>query len=161
MTIEALAAAVREPHSQVEITDEIRDRVTASRELLEKFVASGRIIYGVTTSVGGFVNWLVPASMAGEVQNNILKCVQSNVGDYLDDHYVRAAMLARINSLGRGASAISLENFEKYVAMYNRGIVPCIPEKGSPGTSGDLSPLACIALVGTGHWRAKYQGEII
>ncbi|MCH8171802.1 MAG: aromatic amino acid lyase [Proteobacteria bacterium] len=161
MTIEALAAAVREPHSQVEITDEIRDRVTASRELLEKFVASGRIIYGVTTSVGGFVNWLVPASMAGEVQNNILKCVQSNVGDYLDDHYVRAAMLARINSLGRGASAISLKNFEKYVAMYNRGIVPCIPEKGSLGTSGDLSPLACIALVGTGQWRAKYQGEIM
>ena len=161
MTIEALAAAVQEPLSQVEITDEIRERVTASRELLEKFVASGRIIYGVTTSVGGFVNWLVPASMAGEVQNNILKCVQSNVGDYLDDHYVRAAMLARINSLGRGASAISLENFEKYVAMYNRGIVPCIPEKGSLGTSGDLSPLACIALVGTGQWRAKYQGKIM
>lgn len=161
MTIEALSAAVHDPESQVEITDEIRKRVTASRELLDKFVASGRIIYGVTTSVGGFVNWLVPASMAGEVQNNILRCVQSNVGDYLDDHYVRAAMLARINSLGRGVSAISLENFEKYIAMYNRGILPCIPEKGSLGTSGDLSPLACIALVGTGQWRAKFEGRVM
>jgi len=161
MTIDTLAAAVHDPKSRVKITDEIRERVTASRKLLDRFVADGRIIYGVTTSVGGFVNWLVPASMAGEVQNNILRCVQSNVGDYLDDHYVRAAMLARINSLGRGVSAISLENFEKYIAMYNSGILPCIPEKGSLGTSGDLSPLACIALVGTGQWRAKYHGKIM
>jgi len=161
MTIGTLAAAARDPHSQVDITDEIRERVAASRDLLDQFVASGRIIYGVTTSVGGFVNWLVPPSMASEVQNNILRCVQSNVGDYLDDHYVRAAMLARINSLGRGVSAISLENFEKYVAMFNRGILPCIPEKGSLGTSGDLSPLACIALVGTGQWRAKYEGMVM
>ena len=161
MTIESLSAAVDDPNTRVEITDEIRDRVTASRDLLNEFVASGRIIYGVTTSVGGFVNWLVPSSMAGEVQNNILRSVQSNVGEYLDDRYVRAAMLARINSLGRGVSAISLENFEKYVAMYNRGILPCIPEKGSLGTSGDLSPLACIALVGTGQWRAKYEGEVM
>jgi len=161
MTIDNLSAAAHDTAGQVVITPEIRQRVAASRALLDEFVASGRIIYGVTTSVGGFVNWLVPAAMAGEVQNNILRCVQSNVGNYLDDHYVRAAMLARINSLGRGVSAISLENFEKYVAMYNCGILPCIPEKGSLGTSGDLGPLACVALVGTGQWRAKYQGQVM
>jgi histidine ammonia-lyase len=161
MSIESLGRAARNPYSQVKITDEIRSRVSASRDLLNKFVDSGRIIYGVTTSVGGFVNWLLPPSMAEKAQNNILRCVQTNVGDYLDDVYVRAAMLARINSLGRGVSAISLENYEKYIAMYNRGILPCIPEKGSLGTSGDLSPLACIALVATGQWRAKFQGEVI
>ncbi len=161
LTAEALVATARDPDQQVEFTPEIRTRVAASRALLDKFVDSGRIIYGVTTSVGGFVNWLIPPSMAGEVQNNILRCVQSNVGAYLDDEYVRAAMLARINSLGRGYSAISVTNLEKYIAMYNRGIVPCIPEKGSLGTSGDLGPLACIALVGTGQWRARYQGEIL
>jgi histidine ammonia-lyase len=161
LTVETLSAAARNPDIRVEITPEIRQRVVASRELLDEFVDAGRIIYGVTTSVGGFVNWLVPPSMAEEVQNNILRCVQSNVGAPLDDIYVRAAMLARINSLGRGYSAISLENLEKYIAMYNRGVVPVIPEKGSLGTSGDLGPLACIALVGTGQWRAKYQGEIM
>lgn len=161
MTIGSLNAAVDDPETKIEITDEIRARVTASRELLDKFVDSGRIIYGVTTSVGGFVNWLVPASMAGETQNNILRSVQSNVGDYLEDKYVRASMLARINSLGRGVSAISLANFEKLIAMYNRGVLPCIPEKGSLGASGDLGPLACIALVGTGQWRAKYQDETL
>jgi histidine ammonia-lyase len=161
LTVDSIAAAARDPECLIEITPEIRKRVAESRALLEKFVDSGRIIYGVTTSVGGFVNWLVPPSHAEETQNNILRTVQSNCGPYLDDHFVRAAMLARINSLGRGYSAISVENLDKFVQRYNRGILPCIPEKGSLGTSGDLGPLACIGLVGTGQWRAKFDGEVM
>ena len=156
-----IAEAARDLDRHIELTPEIRERVIASRALLDKFVESGRVIYGVTTSVGGFVNWLVPPSHAEETQNNIMRSVQSNCGPDLDDHYVRASMLARINSLGRGYSAISIENLEKYVQMYNRGVLPCIPEKGSLGTSGDLGPLACIGLVGTGQWRAKIDGEIM
>ncbi len=161
LSLETVAAVARDANHQVMLSDEIRSRVSASRALLDALVADGRIIYGVTTSVGGFVNWLVPPQLAEQVQNNILRNVQSNVGDDLADVYVRAAMLARINSLARGNSAISLENLEKYVAVYNRGIVPCIPEKGSLGTSGDLGPLACIALVCTGQWRARYQGRVM
>ena len=161
LTADLIWNIARDPSQQIELTPEIRQRVIASRQLLDKFVDSGRIIYGVTTSVGGFVNWLVPPSHAEETQNNIMRSVQSNCGPHLADHYVRAAMLARINSLGRGYSAISIENLDKYVAMYNRGILPCIPEKGSLGTSGDLGPLACIGLVGTGQWRAKFDGEIM
>ena len=161
LNLETVASLARDPNAEIEISSEIRERVIASRALLKEFVDSGRIIYGVTTSVGGFVNWLLPPAMAEVAQNNIIAGVQSNVGPLLADEYVRAAMLARINSLGRGASAISIENFEKYVAMFNKGIVPCIPEKGSLGTSGDLGPLACIALVGTGNWRAKYDGKIM
>ncbi len=161
LTIDDVAKLATDPELKVEITPEIEDRVAASRRLLDDFVASGRIIYGVTTGVGGFVNWLVPPSLAEQAQNNILRGVASNVGDHLDDEYVRAAMVARLNSLGRGASAIALDNFRKYVAMYNAGVLPCIPEKGSLGASGDLGPLACIALVATGQWRAKYRGEIL
>jgi histidine ammonia-lyase len=161
LTVDSLLDIARDPTIQVELTPEIRKRVIASRKLLDEFVDSGRVIYGVTTSVGGFVNWLVPPTHAEETQNNIMRSVQTNVGAYLDDHYVRAAMLARINSLGRGYSAISIENLEKYVAMYNRGVLPCIPEKGSLGASGDLGPLACIGLVGAGQWRAKFDGEVM
>ena len=161
LTVDSLSDIARDPTAQVELTPEIRERVIASRKLLDEFVDSGRVIYGVTTSVGGFVNWLVPPALAEETQNNIMRSVQSNCGRYLDDHYVRAAMLARINSLGRGYSAISIENLDKYVAMYNRGVLPCIPEKGSLGTSGDLGPLACIGLVGTGQWRAKFDDEVM
>lgn len=161
LTVDSLSATARDPTIKIELTPEIRRRVIASRKLLDKFVASGRVIYGVTTSVGGFVNWLVPPSRAEETQNNIMRSVQTNIGAHLDDHYVRAAMLARINSLGRGYSAISIENLDKFVQMYNSGVLPCIPEKGSLGTSGDLGPLACIGLVGTGQWRAKFNGEIM
>ena len=161
LSLDTVASMARDSKSKVEISSEIRERVIASRALLEEFVENGRIIYGVTTSVGGFVNWLLPPAMAEVAQNNIIAGVQSNVGPHLADEYVRASMLARINSLGRGASAISIENFEKYVAMYNNGVIPCIPEKGSLGTSGDLGPLACIALVGTGNWKAKFDGKIM
>jgi histidine ammonia-lyase len=161
LTVDSITAAAKDPDCRIELTPEIRKRVAASRALLDEFVDSGRIIYGVTTSVGGFVNWLVPPAHAEETQNNIMRSVQSNIGPHLDDHYVRAAMLARINSLSRGYSAISIENLDKYVQMYNRGVLPCIPEKGSLGTSGDLGPLACIGLVGTGQWRAKFNGKVM
>ncbi len=161
LTYRMITEAARNPNVRIKVTDKIRSRVSASRALLDEFVEDGRIIYGVTTSVGGFVNWLIPADMIEDVQQNIIRNVQSQAGRDFDAVTVRAAMLARINSLGRGNSAIQLENFEKYVAMYNAGVVPCIPEKGSLGTSGDLGPLACIALVGTGHWRAYFEGEVM
>ena len=160
LTVDQLAQAAYQ-QTPVETFPEQDARVKASREMLEGFVESGRIIYGVTTAVGGFVNWLIPEELAEKLQNNILRGVASNVGPNLDDVYVRAAMLCRINSLGRGVSAISLENFQKYIAVYNAGIVPCVPEQGSLGASGDLGPLAHIALVVTGAWRAKYEGEIM
>ncbi len=70
-------------------------------------------------------------------------------------------MLVRLNSLARGASAISTENFNKLLKIYNAGIIPCVPSKGSLGASGDLGPLACIALVATGKWKAKNKGKIL
>ncbi len=160
LTVDQLAEAASQ-HTQVETFARQIARIKASRDLLDGFVASGRIIYGVTTAVGGFVNWLIPEHLAEKLQSNILRGVATNIGEDLDDVYVRAAMLCRINSLGRGVSAISVENFEKYVAVYIAGVVPCVPEQGSLGASGDLGPLAHIALVVTGSWRAKYEGEIM
>ena len=74
---------------------------------------------------------------------------------------MRATILARLNSLARGASAISVKNFNKLLAIFNAGIFPCIPSKGSLGASGDLGPLAAVALVATGKWKAKYKNEIL
>jgi histidine ammonia-lyase len=146
---------------KVSITDEVAKRIEASHRLLNKFVEDNRVIYGVNTSLGGFVNWLIPNQNAQELQENLIAAVATNVGPYLDDRIVRASMLARLNSLARGASAISIENFNKLLQMLNAGVIPCIPSKGSLGASGDLGPLACIALVATGKWRAKYKDEIL
>lgn len=145
----------------VAIDDSVRTRVHASRRTLEKFVAEQRVIYGVNTSMGGFVNYLVPVSMARQLQENLLNAVATNVGERLDDASVRAIMMSRIVSLSRGNSAISLENLDKLIAVLNSGLVPCVPEKGSLGTSGDLGPLAAIALVCIGQWKARLAGEVL
>ncbi|MFC8387034.1 phenylalanine aminomutase (D-beta-phenylalanine forming) [Nocardia sp. NPDC057272] len=145
----------------VVLSPEVWSKVRRSRETLDKFVSSGRVIYGVNTSMGGFVDWLVPVSMAQELQENLINAVATNVGAYLDDRTVRAIMLARIVSLARGNSAISEQNLSALIQVYNSGIVPCVPEKGSLGTSGDLGPLAAIALVCIGQWKAKFDGRIM
>lgn len=146
---------------RISISDEVASRIKASNDLLNNFVENNRVIYGVNTSLGGFVNWLIPTQNAQELQDNLIAAVATNVGPHLDDQIVRASILARLNSLARGASAISLENFTKLMSIFNAGIIPCIPSKGSLGASGDLGPLACIALVATGKWKAKYKGQIL
>ena len=152
-------AATATAADPVAIDDSVRARVRASRETLEKFVAEERVIYGVNTSMGGFVNYLVPVSMARQLQENLLNAVATNVGERLDDTTVRAIMTARIVSLSRGNSAISLANLDKLIAIRNSGVVPQVPQKGSLGTSGDLGPLAAIALVCIGQWKARLDGE--
>jgi phenylalanine aminomutase (D-beta-phenylalanine forming) len=136
----------------------VRDRVGRSRQTLEKFVSDGRVIYGVNTSMGGFVSWLVPVSLARQLQENLINAVATNVGAYVDDTTVRAIMMSRIVSLSRGNSAVAPENLDKLIAVLNAGITPCVPEKGSLGTSGDLGPLAAIALVCIGQWKARLGG---
>jgi histidine ammonia-lyase len=154
-------AALAQKHGKVSLSLAVEQRVEDSREMLEKYVADGRIIYGVNTSMGGFVNWLVPAENAKQLQNNLINAVATNVGSFLGEVHTRAVMLARITSLSRGNSAISLQNLKVLLELYNKGVLPCIPEKGSLGTSGDLGPLACIALVCTGQWKAKYDGVVM
>lgn len=160
VSLDDLVTIATEAH-EIEIDEQTKKVVNDCRKKLEEFVKDGRVIYGVNTSMGGFVNWLVPIDKAQELQENLIKAVATNVGRYVDDRYVRAMMVARIVSLSRGNSAISLENLEKLIAIFNAGIVPCVPEKGSLGTSGDLGPLAAIALVCAGlDWKAKYKGEV-
>ncbi|WP_306362234.1 phenylalanine aminomutase (D-beta-phenylalanine forming) [Nocardia sp. CC227C] len=145
----------------VDLDDRSWHRVAESRSLLDEFVADGRIIYGVTTGVGGFADRFVPAADAQRLQENLIRAVATNVGAYLDADTTRAIMITRIVSLSLGNSAIRPENLRIYIAMLNADVVPCIPEKGSLGTSGDLGPLAYIAMVGIGQWKARYRGEIL
>jgi histidine ammonia-lyase len=147
--------------TKISLSDVTRRKVDSSRRQLEKFVSEGRIIYGVNTSMGGFVNWHVPIEKANMLQMNLIRSVATNVGAYLSETDTKAIMLSRINSLCRGNSAVSLEVLDVLVALYNNGILPCIPEKGSLGTSGDLGPLACIALVCTGEWKVRYKGKLL
>lgn len=150
-----------DPAIHAAITAEVAAQIEASRQTLDKFIEEKKIIYGVNTGLGGFANWVIPIDFAQNLQENLIAAVATNVGPYLDSEVVRASMLIRLNSLAGGCSAITLENFNKLLSVYNAGVVPCIPSKGSLGASGDLGPLACIALVCTGKWKAEYKGQIL
>jgi len=161
LTIDDVAGIAREPESRLEITNDVKERIPRSRNMLSELLRSGRTIYGVNTGLGGFVNRLISISDSKQLQKNLIAAVATNVGDYIPDKFVRAMILARLNCLARGTSAISLETFEHLRALFNARIVPCVPEKGSLGASGDLGPLAYVALVATGEWRAKYRGATL
>jgi histidine ammonia-lyase len=160
MSVEQLVY-LAQPGQTITITPETIERVRVARSKLDTFVDQDRVIYGVNTGLGGFVAMLVPIDKARILQDNLLNAVATNVGEYLNDQTTRAIVLARIKSLARGNSGISVQNFEKLVAIFNKGVIPCIPEKGSLGTSGDLGPLAAMALVGIGQWKARLNGEVM
>jgi len=130
-----------------------------SRETLERLVASGTMIYGVTTGMGGMRQFLVPEHVSSQMQLNLLRAVASNVGEPFSEEAVRASMLARLNSLCRGHSAIKVATFSVLLDMLNARVHPVVPTKGSLGASGDLGPLAAIALAVTGEGMVTYQGE--
>ncbi len=135
------------------------EAMNASREVLQGLIDSGVMIYGITTGMGGMREFLVPKHVAPEMQMNLLRSVASNVGEPFPEEVVRATMLARLNSLCRGHSAIRVVNFDVLLDMLNAHIHPLVPMKGSLGASGDLGPLASIALAATGEGMVKFRGE--
>ncbi len=161
LTTEEVVRVVTDPAIQLAISPETAKQIKASRQTLDGFIDEQKVIYGVNTGVGGFVNWLIPIDSAQSLQENLISAVATNVGACLENDVVRASMLIRLNSLARGCSAISLENFNKLLSVYNAGIIPCVPSKGSLGASGDLGPLAFIALVCVGKWKAEYRGHVL
>lgn len=145
----------------VSVSPQGLEAMQASRDLLNRLVDEGRVIYGVTTGMGGMREFLVPDKVGPQMQSNLLRAVASNVGECFSEDVVRAAMFARLNSLCRGHSAIRVSTFQMLLDMLNSGVHPLVPMKGSLGASGDLGPLAAIALAAMGEGRAVYKGEVM
>jgi hypothetical protein len=104
-----VATLARQASAQIRLSEQCRATVRSGRERLDDRVRDGDAIYGATTGVGGFAGWLLSPGQAAGLQRNLIAAVASNMGPYLPDDAVRAAMLARINVLARGHSAIRLE----------------------------------------------------
>ncbi len=161
LSVEELVEVGRDPSIGISIQPGNWPKIEQCRALVEKWADEEQVIYGVNTSCGGLVNYLLPKGNDREFQQNLIRSVSTNVGTFLPDELVRTTMIARVNSLCRGYSGIKPENLKIYLEMINRGVVPCIPEQGSLGSSGDLGPLGCIACVGIGEWKAHYQGKLM
>jgi len=146
-------------HATVELAPEARDAVARCRKVAEDLMASGALIYGVTTGIGELARVAVSGEQGEELQRRIIRSHSAGVGDWFDEDKVRAAMLLRANVLARGYSAVRPILLETLIEMLNRNVVPAVNEKGSVGTSGDLTSLAQICCVVMGEGQAFYKAS--
>ena len=153
--IEAVALAGR----KVEIAEEAKTRIAASRAAIEQILAEGRTVYGVNTGFGKLSDVHIPPESLGALQVNLVRSHAGGIGHPLSLPESRAMLLLRANVLAKGFSGVRPELVELLVAMLNAGVTPVIPEKGSVGASGDLAPLAHLALVVIGEGEAWLAGE--
>jgi histidine ammonia-lyase len=133
------------------------ERVKASRELIEGILAAGQTVYGVNTGFGKLSDVRIPSDKLAQLQMNLVRSHAGGVGQPLSEGESRAMLLLRANVLAKGFSGCRRELVELLVALLNAGVHPVIPEKGSVGASGDLAPLAHLALVAIGEGEAFYK----
>jgi histidine ammonia-lyase len=158
MTIERLASVCHNS-AKVKIAPRAIAAVRANRKVIERKIAAGVPIYGVTTGIGEFARISISSSQSAELQKRIVYSHSAAVGKEIPECDVRAAMVLRLNTLCKGYSGIRPVVVETLAAMLNKGVHPVINEKGSLGTSGDLSPLSQMAEVVMGEGRAIYKGR--
>jgi histidine ammonia-lyase len=143
-----------------ELSDAARDKMRAAREVVERAAhGASEHTYGVNTGFGRFVSKAIPEELTEELQLRLLRSHACGVGDPYPDEIVRAAMLLRANALAKGCSGARIETVELLVEFLNRGVLPHVPARGSVGASGDLAPLAHLALPLVGEGEARYEGE--
>jgi len=144
----------------VVLTDTARAKMRAARELVERAAhGSSEHTYGVNTGFGRFVSRVIPEELTEELQLRLLRSHACGVGDLYPAEIVRAAMLLRANTLAKGNSGARIETVELLLACLERGVLPVVPSRGSVGASGDLAPLAHLALPLVGEGEATVEGE--
>ncbi len=152
--------AVAVDNAPVAIADSARERMRAAREVVEHAVhGASEHTYGVNTGFGRFVSRTIPEELTEELQLRLLRSHACGVGDPYPPELVRAAMLLRANALAKGFSGARVSTVELIVDCLNRGVVPHVPSRGSVGASGDLAPLAHLALPLIGEGEAWFEGQ--
>jgi histidine ammonia-lyase len=154
-------STVAKDRAKVALSNEAVNKVNKCRKYVEKAIAEGKVIYGLTTGFGKFSNVVISAKDIDELQENLILSHSINVGEPLDIIQTRAIMLLRANVLAKGYSGIRLLTLQTLIDMLNCGVHPLIPCRGSVGASGDLSPLSHLALVLIGKGSAEYKGKVM
>ena len=160
LTLEEVEAVARDG-ATARLADDARRRMQASRDVVEKLVADDATVYGVTTGFGHLAGTSVPSEEARQLQHNLLVSHAVGVGPAHDRATVRAMLVLRANTLARGQSGCRPLIVERLLDFLRLGIHPRVPEQGSVGASGDLAPLAHLALPLIGRGQAEVDGETV
>ncbi len=155
----AQVADVARGAEQVGLAEAARARIERARLTVEKIIEEGRIVYGVNTGFGKLSDVHIAPSELRQLQLNLVRSHACGVGPALSEGETRAMLLLRANVLALGYSGARTSVVEMLLEMLARGVHPVIPEKGSVGASGDLAPLAHLALTVIGEGEAVYRGE--
>jgi histidine ammonia-lyase len=145
----------------VELAAEAVRQIEASRALIERVVKEERPTYGVNTGFGRLVDVHIDPAQAAELQLNLVRSHACGVGEPFPDDVVRGATLLRANALAKGTSGVRRELVELLLGLLARDVMPVVPSRGSLGASGDLAPLAHLALVLVGEGQAHVHGELL
>lgn len=149
--------AIAENNANIHLEPDVVERMQASANLLDEFVSQRKLIYGVTTGFGPLAESYIDPDNAESLQRNLIYHLCAGVGPLYPREQVRAIMAARIATLSRGWSGIAPDVVHLLTAMLENDIIPAVPQMGTVGASGDLTPLAHIALaaIGEGEVYAK------
>ena len=150
--------AVAHDSAPVGLTEAARGRVRAARAVVDDFAQRDAPTYGINTGFGSFAETRVPAEDLARLQVNLLRSHAAGIGESLPVPTVRAMLALRANVLAKGFSGIRLETLERLLDLLNRRVHPVVPARGSVGASGDLAPLAHLALVLIGEGAAWHDG---
>ncbi len=158
LTLDLYAKIVREKE-KVFLSEETKTCVRASRRIVEGIIDEKRVVYGINTGFGKLSDHRISETDIDKLQLNLLMSHACGLGDVFSEAVVRGMLTLRIKSLIQGNSGIRLETVEKMIEYLNNDIIPVVYEQGSLGASGDLVPLAHMALPLIGKGEVFYQGE--
>jgi len=147
--------------TKVEISKDAVEKINTSRKFVEEVISEGIHVYGINTGFGALSNIIIPDDQIENLQLNLIRSHACGVGKPHSEEVTRAIILLRANTLAKGYSGIRLETINTMLELLNKGVHPVIPSQGSVGASGDLVPLAHLALVLVGEGKAVYNGQVM
>ncbi len=151
--------AVARQYAYVELGNESIALIQTARSVVDDIAAQGKKVYGVTTGFGHLSSVRIPQEQLIDLQHNLLRSHAAGVGEPLSEEVTRAMMLLLAASLARGHSGVRVEVVQSLLTLLNAQVYPYIPSRGSVGASGDLAPLAHLALLLVGEGEAFLEGQ--
>lgn len=159
MTCDQLWTIARE-RPQLDLSSEVRSRITEGSKLVDELLASGQHIYGVNSGFGALCEERIPDDQIEQLQVNHVLSHSCGVGDIVPEDICRLMLLVKLLTFRSGRTGVSLHVVEKLIAMWNASMIPAVPAKGTVGASGDLAPLAHAALPLLGRGLIYLSGEL-
>lgn len=161
LDLQQLKQSMSQPHPQYCLDESLYPSIRSACETVMAVVQKSKPVYGINTGFGALATVAINADDLSDLQHRLILSHACGTGSFLDDTVVGLMLIIKSNALARGYSGVRVELIESLLALYNHEVYPCVPSKGSVGASGDLAPLAHLALPLIGQGQMRYRNKII